>query len=140
MAKIEFQGFEEYRARLLDLGANIEGICKYASYDAADIVITAVKENCPVDTKSKSGGGDLRDSIKLYNFKNDKGYVHTGIYFDGYDRDGVPNPLEARVLESGSSTRPKHQFIRPAVNRVKKAAEFSIEAALNRKLDEIMNK
>lgn len=134
MAKIEFQGFEEYRARLFDLGANIEGICKYASYDAADIVINAIKENTPVDT------GDLRDSAKLYNFKNDNGYVHTGVYFDGYDRKGVPNPIKARVLESGSSTRPKHPFIRPAVNRVKKAAEFSIEAALNRKLDEIMNK
>lgn len=134
MAKIEFEGFEDYRARIVDLGASIEGVCKYAVYDAAGIVIEAIKENCPVDS------GDLRDSASLVNFKNDNGYIHTAVAFPGYDRDGVPNPLKARVLESGSSTRPKHPFIRPAVNRVKKAAEFSIEAALNKKLDEIMNK
>jgi len=140
VAKIEFQGFEEYRSRLLDLGANIEGVCKYASYDAADIVITAIKENTPVDTKSKSGGGDLRDCVALYNFQNENGYIHTGVYFPGYDRDGVPNAVKARVLESGSSTRPKHPFIRKAVDSVKKAAIFSMDAALNKKLDELMNK
>jgi len=132
MAKIEFEGLGEYRARLTDLGVNIEGICKYAVYDAAGLVIDAIKANTPVDS------GDLRECVALYNFKNQDGFIHTGVYFPGYDRKGVPNPIKARVLESGNSTHLKRPFIRPAVNRVKKAAEFSIEKALNDKIKEYM--
>ena len=134
MAKIEFQGLEEYRARIVDLGINVEGICKYAVYPGADIVINAIKENTPVDT------GSLRDSAKLYKFKDDNGYIHTGVYFEGYDEKGTPNPIKARVLESGTSTRRKRPFIRPAVKCVEKAAEFAMEVALNEKINEIMKK
>lgn len=134
MAKIEFKGMDEYAKKLAQLGAGAEGVCKYAVYDAAGIVIDAIKENTPVDT------GDLRNSIKLTHFKNDNGYIYTKVIFDGYDRKGTPNALKANAIESGTSRMQKHPFIRPAVNRSKKAAEFSIEVALNRKLDEIMNK
>ena len=132
MAKIEFKGIQEYADKLAKLGASAEGLCKYAVYDAAGMVADAIKENTPSKT------GDLKDSIALTHFRNDGGFIYTKVVFDGYDRKGVPNALKANVIESGSSTHPKKPFIRPAVNRVKKAAEFSIETALNRKLEELM--
>lgn len=134
MAKIEFKGINEYAERLATLGMAAEGICKFAIYDAAGIVVEAVKQNTPEDT------GDLKKSIGLAPMKNKDGFIYTQVEFNGYDRNGTPNSLKARVLESGRSGQYKHPFIRPAVNRVKKQAELSIETALDMKLNEIMNK
>lgn len=132
MAKIEFDGFEEYRKQLLKLGTSIEGVIKYAVYDAAGMVADAIKANTPVET------GALQNSIGLTGFRNEDGYVYTKVVFDGYDGRGVPNALKARVLESGSSKRKKHPFIRPALNRVKSAAEYSMEMKLDEKMKELM--
>lgn len=133
MAKIEFQGLDEYISKLAKLGADVEGMCKRAVYPAAGIVIEAIKQNTPVNT------GGLRDSAALVTFKNENGYIYTQVVFDGYDENGHPNPVKARVLESGSSTRQKHPFIRPAVNRVKLAAEAMIAAEFEKICDEKMN-
>lgn len=132
MAKIEFQGIEEYSKRLARLGAKAESACRYAIYDAAGMVADAIKENTPVDT------GDLRDSVALTPMRNDEGYIYTQVEFSGYDRDGTPNPLKAAVLESGRSNMKKRPFIRPAVKRVEKAAQFSMEVALNEYISKIM--
>jgi len=131
MAKIEFPGFDEYAKQLKALGKDIEGICKYAVYDAAGMVADAVKANTPVDS------GDLQNSIGLSRFRNDDGYINTKLVFEGYDSKGVPNALKARALESGTSKRPKHPFIRPAVNQVKNAAINTIRVQLDKKLYEI---
>lgn len=132
MAKIKMEGLDEYRDKINQLGLRAEGVCKYAVYPGAAIVIEAVKANTPVDT------GDLRNSTFLKVFKNKNGYIYTQIGWDGYDRNGTPNALKANVLESGTSKRQKHPFIRQAVNRVKKAAEFAIATALDEKINEIM--
>lgn len=132
MAKIKMEGLDEYRDKINQLGLRAEGVCKYAVYPGAAIVIDAVKANTPVDT------GDLRNSTFLKVFKNKNGYIYTQIGWDGYDRNGTPNALKANVLESGTSKRQKHPFIRQAVNRVKKAAEFAIATALDEKINEIM--
>jgi len=116
VAKFEAKGLDEYMAKLRDLGADVEGSIKRAVYPAAGMVIEAIKANTPVDT------GGLRDSAALRAYRNDNGYVYTQVTFDGYDEKGHPNPVKARVLESGSSTRQKHPFIRPALNRVKAQA------------------
>ena len=132
MAKIKMEGLEEYAEKINQLGLRAEGVCKYAVYPGAAIVIEAVKANTPVDT------GDLRSSTILKVFKNKNGYIYTQIGWDGYDRNGTPNALKANVLESGTSKRQKQPFIRQAVNRVKKAAEFAIATALDEKINEIM--
>lgn len=126
------EGLEEYAEKINQLGLRAEGVCKYAVYPGAAIVIDAVKANTPVDT------GDLRNSTILKVFKNKNGYIYTQIGWDGYDRNGTPNALKANVLESGTSKRQKQPFIRQAVNRVKKAAEFAIATALDEKINEIM--
>lgn len=134
MAKIEFKGIDKYADTLSSLGKRAEGICKYAVYPAAGLVIEAIKANTPVDS------GDLRQCISLEKFENESGYVHTEVYFPGYDHKGVPNPVKARVLESGNSTHTKRPFIRPAVNRVRKQAEQMISTTLDEKIKEIMEK
>ena len=132
LAKIEMQGLDEYMKKLSDLGASVEGSIKRAVYPAAGMVIEAIKANTPLDT------GGLRDSAALRTFKNDNGYVYTQVTFDGYDERGHPNPVKARVIESGSSTRQKHPFIRPAVNRVKAQAEAMIAAEFEKICEEKM--
>lgn len=134
MAKFEFSGLDEYIARLNELGINIEGACKRAVYPAAGMVIEAIKDNTPVNT------GGLKAATVLRTFQNDDGYIYTQVAFDGYDENGHPNAVKARVLESGSSTRRKHPFIRPAVNRVKDAAERMIAQEFDKIIDEQMNK
>lgn len=134
MATIKMEGLDEYIKKLNDLGASVEGSIKRAVYPAAGMVIEAIKANTPVDT------GGLRDSAALRTFKNDNGYVYTQVTFDGYDERGHPNPVKARVIESGSSTRQKHPFIRPAVNHVKLAAEFMIEQEFVKICEEKMSK
>lgn len=132
MAKIEFKGADEYTKKLRMMGARIQGTIKYASYEAAGIVADAIKANTPKDT------GDLRDSIALTKYRTENGFTYTKVIFDGYDRNGVPNALKANAIESGTSRIPKKPFIRPAVQRVKRVAEKSIETALNKKLEEMM--
>lgn len=137
MATIKFEGIDEYAAKLSVLGKAAIGICKYASYDAADIVCDAIKANCPVSDDKRSSG-DLKESIGLAKFRDDNGYIYTQVVFAGYDKKGSPMPLVARALESGRSGGAKHPFVRPAVNSVKKAAEASIKKNLDAKLAEIM--
>lgn len=134
MAKIEMTGLEEYIKKLSGLGANIESVCKRAVYPAAGMVIEEIKRSVPVDT------GGLRDSMILTPYVNADGYVYTKVEFVGYDERGHPNPVKARVLESGSSTRRKQPFVRPAVNRIKGAAMIEIEKNINAILEEMMAK
>jgi len=132
MATFICPGLEQYEDQIAKLGKDAVGICKYAIYDAAGMVLEAIKENTPVES------GDLRDSLALAPMRNDNGYINTKIEWAGYDSNGTPNALKAAVLESGRSNRSKVPFIRPAVNRVQKAAEASIEAALDKKIKQIM--
>lgn len=133
MAKIEFKGIDEYIKKLAELGARTEGICKYAIYDAAGMVIDAIKANTPVDT------GDLRDSIKLSPMRNDAGFINTKVVFEDYDRKGRPNAVKARTIERGNSHQRARPFVRPAVNKVKNSAEAAIAHALDEKISAIMD-
>ena len=137
MATIKFEGLADYQKQLDQLGRAAPGICKYAVYDAAGMVCDAIKENCP-ESDDKRTQGDLKRGIGLSKFKNDEGFIYTKVVFAGYDRKGTPLDLIARALESGKSYKKKHAFIRPAVNKVKRAAEFAIELALNKKINEYM--
>ena len=134
MAKFEAQGLDEYMAKLKELGASVEGSIKRAVYPAAGMVIEAIKANTPTDGTANG----LRDSAALRTFKNENGFVYTQVTFEGYDEKGHPNPVKARVLESGSSTRQKHPFIRPAVNRVKAQAEAMIASEFEKICEEKM--
>lgn len=132
MAKITFEGLDQYIAQLNKLGADTPGMIKQATYPAAGLVADEIKRSTPVKT------GALRDSLSLVPYREDKGYVYTTITFAGTDKRGVANTLKARVLEHGSSKRQAHPFIRPAVNRVKRQAEAMMAAEFTKLCEQKM--
>lgn len=65
--------------------------------------------------------------------------------FDGYNTvktnsypNGQPNVMIARAIESGSSIRDKHPFVRPAVNAAKKECLKKAEEVVNEEISKIM--
>ena len=136
MAKIEFKGIEAYQKQIAALvnPKTVESMCKYSIYDAAGMVADEIKKETPVDS------GDLRDSIALETMITRDGFTYTKIDFSGYDRNGTPNMLKARAIESGTSHVPKKPFVRPTVRRVTKAAEFMMDKAVNEYLSKFMKK
>jgi HK97 gp10 family phage protein len=112
MAKISYPGLDKYQSMLADLSKDVNKMAHYAIYPAAGLVLDTLKANTPVDS------GDLRDSEILTHFVDETDESYTTIVFDGYDRNGVPNSLKARTLESGRSNKNKHPFIRPTLRQV----------------------
>lgn len=135
MAKIEFKGIDKYQDLLAKLSMRSEGICKQAVYEGAAVVIDAIKTNLR-KVVSENSTGDLEKSIGLAPMENKNGYINTKVGFDGYDRNGHPNIVKARALESGTSKQRKRPFIRPAVNSVK---EKSIDV-MAKKVSELLEK
>ncbi len=56
----------------------------------------------------------------------------------GHQHGGQPNQLVARGVESGSSWKLKHPFIRPAVTRSRKKAEAKMAEILDQEIEKIM--
>ena len=162
MANIEFKGIDEYAKVLAKVGQGSKGIIKAAVYEGADVVADAMRNavsalptiseteaiinwrrdvpNEGITAAQKEG---LASGLGLSPMKDEGGYIYTKAGFAGYNGvhtkaypNGQPNALIARSLESGSSARKKHPFVRPAVNRVKAAAE----ARMGAKLDEMLSK
>ena len=136
MATIEFKGIDAYQKQLAAMAnpKNIEAMCKYSIYEAAGMVADEIKKATPVDT------GDLRNSVSLETMQTRDGMTYTKVDFAGYDRDGTPNLLKARVIESGTSHVQKKPFVRPTVKRVTKLAEFMMDKAINEYLSKFMKK
>lgn len=109
------------------LSSRAIGISKMAVYDGAHIMADAIKAATPVG----DDGGDLRDSLGIATIKVRASETLTTIGFDGYDRNGVPNNLKARVFEFGRSTDGfKRPFVRPAQNRARAAAQAAMAARI----------
>lgn len=91
---------------------------------------------------------DLLDSLGITPVKVDeRGVINAKIGFDGYGSQptaaypkGIPNPMVARAVESGTSFRPKQPFVRPAVNKAKKAALEAMQQVVEQAIESVMNK
>jgi hypothetical protein len=113
-----------------------EEMCKYASYDAAAMVIEEIKKNCPV---SHDSGNDLHlvDAFILTPFENKNGFISAKVTVVGYDERGVPQMLKARAIESGTTKSGKNGFIRKSVNAVKAKAQASMRANIDKYISKI---
>jgi len=132
MAKgLQFEGLSAFAEQLKRLGdkSTVDAVMKPTLYEGAGIYADALRKaaEAHVDT------GDMVDSITLSQMKEGDGW-YTSLGFAGYDSKGVANAIKAAVIESGTSTRPKHPFIRPAL----KAAKENAEAAMSAKMQEII--
>lgn len=85
---------------------------------------------------------DLLDSLGITPADVDYGgNTNIKVGFDGYGSSktkkypqGLPNPLLARAIESGSTVRVKKPFIRPATNRMKKKVNNTMQLKIDEKI------
>lgn len=140
MAKITFKGLEEYELLLSRLGKETGRIAGKAIYEGADIVADAVRQNIsslPQRTGVTKRG--LEEGFGIAPLQDDNGYINVKLGFDGYNANGVPNVLMARLYESGKSNMPKNAFVRKAVNRSRKQAEAKMAEVIDSEIKKIMD-
>lgn len=159
MAKMEIRGFEEIELQLSKLADPelAKEVVQAGAQPIADQVRKEI-ENLPEDKfrylkkgevftgVPKQQKKDLLDSLGVTPADIDfDGNANTKIGFDGYGKmatkkypKGVPNPLLARAIESGSSVRKKTPFLRKAVNKSKKLAESEMQKKLDEHIEIIM--
>lgn len=141
MAKMTLKGTDELELKLSQLGKKSLEIAKDVVMAGAQPVADEIRKGLNQNLQgSKYSKGGLLKSLGIAPPGVDgKGNVNTKIGFDGYDSNGVPNPLKARVMESGSSKVKKRPFIRPAVNRSKKKALEEMQKKCDEEIKLIMD-
>lgn len=90
----------------------------------------------------------LQDGFGITEIQTDShGFVHAKLGFEGYADEstkskaypkGLPVPLIARAVESGSSVRAKIPFVRPAVHRKRQAAIQAMEDTIRDEIEGVM--
>lgn len=162
MAKMTFKSSKEYAIKLSRLSGKAgEVITKKAIYAGAKIVTDKIRSNLsalPEDKfrhlsdgekftgVPKSQKKDLLSSLGITPITADEeGNFNTKIGFDGYGSfptdkysSGVPNPLLARAIESGSSVREKTPFVEPAVKSTRKAVTTEMNQIIEVETKKIM--
>ena len=150
MAKLTFQGIDEYAAQIKKLGDKSEGMIKRAVYDGAAVILAAVVSeinglpvienryrttDLPMRGVTATQKAGLLAGVGLAKMRNESGYVNTKLGFDGYNGvrngkypNGQPNALIANTVNSGSSVRVKIPFINRAVRAAKEQAEAAMRA------------
>ena len=158
MARMTITGLEGFTDKLLRMGNEAELPMTAAVFAGAGKLVEAVAAE--IDMLPEQQGymrpGDqrnvvtrdekeaLKTHIGIAKFEKTGGQVTTAIGFGGYSEhktkkypNGVPIPLIARSVESGSSVRQKHPFMRNAVNKAKAAVEQAMREAAEAKFREM---
>ncbi|WP_455225759.1 hypothetical protein [Gemmiger sp.] len=161
MATFKTQGLDKYVAQLERLGKKTDTVISEAVYEMAKVVADEVNANLKAlpsvpDTEglkafaskpqqkipiTKAQKWGLVHSFGIAGLRNDYGFIHVKIGFDGYNEvktktfpDGQPNALIARSIESGSSTREKTPFLRPALKAARKRAVKAAQAKFDEEI------
>lgn len=152
MAKVTLKkGGEDIAKMLYDVSHAGKAIGKMATYEGAKVIadgIRASAEALPTqkyrhlkdgeafDVVSETDKEDLLNSIGIDEIKKDEDGVRTVVGFAGYGSHptrkypkGLPMPLLARAIESGSSVRRACPFVRPVVSAKRKAARAAMAKA-----------
>lgn len=155
--KVKMRELEKYEANLLSLYTLSRTMIGEAIFDGAGVVADAVKasiETIPVDNRYATGDATLygiseeqkqglREGFGIAPMRNDNGYMHVKLGFDGYNSvrtkkypNGQPNSLIARSVNTGTSFRQRFPFIDNAANQSRSAAEQK----MIRKFEDSVNK
>ena len=140
MAKWTMYGLNEYAAYLQRIEKNTREIIGAGVYAMADVVADEIRKGIgtlPEKTGVTKKG--LEEGFGISSMRNDNGFLNVKLGFDGYNQNGVPNALMARVFESGTSKVQKHPFVRQAVNRSQKEALAKGQLAIDEKIYAIEN-
>lgn len=148
----ELVGLDEAMKRLEQLGESSDEMLSKALYAGAKVMadglksaIRALPEESGFIRKGDTprnvvGGHDKEDLIShmgISKFQSQTGKVYARISFDGYGQiktkkfpNGRPVVLIARSINSGSSVRMKHPFVKPTINQYKGAANDAMRKVI----------
>ena len=150
MAKFQVgPGIDEYISQLRNLEFSSEDLIGHAIYKGADIVADAIKANIqalPASACTDVEKEGLLDGFGIARMQDENGYFNVKVGFDGYNADktkkwpnGKPNSMIARSIEGGTSWKPKHPFVAPAVNKTKALAEMAMAAEIDKRIRTIVS-
>lgn len=127
MARFEINGLGDVIRQIEKAEDSIVPICKKSVYAGAGIVADTVREELQKALSGESTG-DLEASLGIQEIQDTGARVETVVGFSGYDRKGAPNPLKARVLNSGRSdtAHKKTRFISKAMRRASNPASAAM--------------
>lgn len=136
---IEFDGIEKYLSKIGAIETARTGVIKAAVYDGAAVAVEAIKQSIRENT-SADATGDLENSLGLSKMEEQDGYIYTKVGYEGYDRNGHPNVLKARVLENGTSdgSHKPTRFTSKAIKKCRRAVETQMEVTANDRIQKIM--
>lgn len=139
MARMQVKLGEEYVRKLAQLSSGAEEAVKKGIKAGADIVADQVRANLNA-VLSGTSSGDLQASMGITPIKQDReGNWNAKVGFDGYGKDGTPNPLKAAALEYGTQRgQPARPFVRPAVTATEAAAQAAMELIIDEEIKRIM--
>lgn len=160
MPSMKVDGLDDVFAMLKSVGGDIEGVQKQAVYAGMSVVRDEVvrqiqalpvqrgylpEGKLPRDVITPREKEQLLKHIGIAQMDTKNGTVSTAISFDGYTdiktkkyKKGLPAILVARSINSGSSVRTKHPFMRQAMAASKARAIEAAEAAARGALAKIM--
>lgn len=136
----EVTGLSELISQIERTEDEVIPMAKMAVYDGAGIIADAVRSELK-KVLSGDSTGDLENSLGIQRIVTTAGAAETVVGFAGYDRNGVPNPLKARVLNSGRSytNHKKTRFVSKAVKKAQETAQSKMEETFREEFDKRFN-
>lgn len=155
MAKLEVGPLDEYIEQLskFEKGEKLREVITISLYEGANIVANEIKNEIDnlstserwIDGVTKIEKNDLKKGFGIAPMQYKGGDYDVKIGFDGYGQTktkkhpkGIPIPLTARSIISGSSFRSKNDFVRRAVGRVRKKSINKMNETINKKIKKEM--
>lgn len=159
MLSCELIGLEEIQKHIEGLAEGVDGLLSKALFEGAKVMADGLKaaiQALPEDPgyKNIKRGDNPRNVVTaedkadllsedkqrgmgISRFQKKTGQVYARIGFKGYGTiktkafpQGRPLVLIARSINSGSSVRVKHPFIKPTINKYKQAANDAMRKAV----------
>lgn len=152
MARMTVTGLDNFSVMIQALGDSGREVMKAAVYAGAGEMAAALKEEIrklPEEEGYLPNGSQravltaaekqaLLDHVGISKLDDDGGRVSAAVGFNGYTEhatkkypQGVPVPLIARSIESGSSVRKKRPFMRQAANAARERVQKAMLEAAN---------
>lgn len=127
------QGIDAYIETLQNFEHTIGDDIGRAIFSGAAVVADAIRANIkslPKEACTPKEKAGLLDGLGIARMEYKDGYYDVKIGFHGYNSvktkkypKGQPNAMIARSVEGGSSWRPRHPFVAPAIRATRAEAE-----------------